>query len=76
MNMNLMKTSTQQQTSDQEMYAYFESISSDWTEAQELYDDWQMSQMYPYNLRVPNPPTEEQVKRAQFVDKTYVWKQK
>ena len=56
------------------MYAYFESITSDWTEAQELYDDWQRSQIYPYNLKVPNPPTEEQVKRAQFVDKTYVWK--
>ncbi len=24
----------------------------------------------------PNPPTEEMIKRAQFVDKTYVWKQK
>lgn len=74
MNTNPMKNSTQQPTSDQEMYAYFESITSDWTEAQELYDDWQRSQIYPYNLKVPNPPTEEQVKRAQFVDKTYVWK--
>ena len=24
----------------------------------------------------PNPPTEEMIKRAQFVDKTYVWKTK
>ena len=24
----------------------------------------------------PNPPTEEAIKRAQFVDKTYVWKTK
>ena len=22
----------------------------------------------------PNPPTEEMVKKAQFIDKTYVWK--
>ena len=28
------------------------------------------------DLRRPNPPTEEAVKRAQFVDKTYVWKRK
>ena len=27
-------------------------------------------------LTRPNPPTEEMIKRAQFVDKTYVWKQK
>ena len=25
-------------------------------------------------LTRPNPPTPEMVKRAQFVDKTYVWK--
>jgi len=25
-------------------------------------------------LGPPNPPTKEMVKRAQFVDKTYVWK--
>lgn len=24
-------------------------------------------------LKVPNPPTEEMIKRAQFVDKTYKW---
>ena len=27
-------------------------------------------------LKRPNPPTEEAIKRAQFVDKTYVWKRK
>lgn len=73
--MNQKKNSIQQPTSE-EMYAYFESITSDWTEAQELYDDWQRGQMYPYNLRVPKRPTEEAIKRAQFVDRTYVWKQK
>ena len=28
------------------------------------------------DLRKPTPPTEEAVKKAQFVDKTYVWKKK
>lgn len=27
-------------------------------------------------LNKPNPPTEAAIKRAQFVDKTYVWKTK
>ena len=25
-------------------------------------------------LTKPNPPTEEMIKRAQFIDKTYIWK--
>ena len=25
------------------------------------------------NLKRPNPPTPEAIKRAQFVDKTYTW---
>lgn len=25
-------------------------------------------------LTRPNPPTEEMVKKAQFIDKTYIWK--
>ena len=25
-------------------------------------------------LTKPNPPTEEIIKRAQFIDKTYIWK--
>ena len=65
-----------QQRTSEEMYAYFESIHSDWNEAKELYDDWQRSQIYPYNLKVPKPPTAEAIKRAQFVDKTYVWNKK
>ena len=72
MKLNPNQSSTQPQTSE-EMYAYFESITSDWTEAQELYDDWQRGQMYPYNLRVPKRPTEEAIKRAQFKDKTFRW---
>ena len=31
---------------------------------------------YQASLKRPNPPTEDMVRRAQFVDKTYVWKQK
>lgn len=27
----------------------------------------------PITLNKPNPPTEEAVKRAQFIDKTYQW---
>ena len=27
-------------------------------------------------LNKPNPPTEAAIKRAQFVDKTYVWNKK
>ena len=72
MKLNQNQSSTQQPTSE-EMYAYFESTTSDWTEAQELYDDWQRSQIYPYNLRVPNPPTPEAIERAQFKDKTFRW---
>ena len=25
-------------------------------------------------LTRPNPPTEEMIKKAQFIDKTYIWK--
>ena len=28
------------------------------------------------DLKKPNPPTEEQIKKAKFVDKTYEWKKK
>ena len=30
----------------------------------------------PTTLNKPNPPTEAAIKRAQFVDKTYVWRGK
>lgn len=30
--------------------------------------------MQPLTFKRPNPPTEEMVKRAQFIDKTYIWK--
>lgn len=31
---------------------------------------------YQAALKRPNPPTEEAIKRAQFVDRTYVWNKK
>ena len=33
----------------------------------------QISEFQQSKLRRPNPPTEEAIKRAQFVDKTYNW---
>ena len=32
-----------------------------------------ISEFQAMKLKRPNPPTEEAIKRAQFVDKTYVW---
>jgi len=32
-----------------------------------------LTQQQIFNLKRPNPPTEEAVKRAKFVDKTYQW---
>ena len=34
----------------------------------------QTHSMQPLTFKKPNPPTEEMVKRAQFIDKTYIWK--
>ena len=35
----------------------------------QLISDFQKSK-----LRKPNPPTAEMVEKAQFIDKTYIWK--
>ena len=78
MKLNQMKTSTHRPTSE-EMYKYYESITNDWTEVEDLMNDYWMdrySEEISTGLRRPNPPTKEMIKRAQFVDKTYVWKQK
>jgi hypothetical protein len=32
-----------------------------------------ISEFQAMKLKRPNPPTEEAIKRAQFVDKTYKW---
>lgn len=34
---------------------------------------WNRAFDYLAKLKRPNPPTEEAVRKAQFVDKTYVW---
>jgi hypothetical protein len=31
---------------------------------------------HPWLPHPPNPPTEEMIRKAQFVDKTYVWKER
>ena len=37
---------------------------------------WYKHAEEPPQLKKPNPPTEEQVKKAKFVDKTYKWLKK
>lgn len=63
MKLNPMTTSTQQQTSKPQDYGYPQYLDE--------YND----PSYGLPLQRPNPPTPEAVKRAQFVDKTYVWKE-
>ena len=42
----------------------------------DVYKPW-VHPWYEYTeLKRPNPPTEEAIKKAQFVDKTYSWKKK
>lgn len=78
MKQNPSKISTPPLTSD-ELYEEFEAMTSDWTEAQQMLDDYWMAEYaedLATGLRRPNPPTKEMIKRAQFVDKTYVWNKK
>ena len=48
---------------------------------QQTFDPWNLRGRLPMTpvwndkLKRPNPPTPEAVARAQFVDKTYVWKE-
>ena len=70
------KISTHRPTFD-EVYKYFESITNDWTEAEDLMHDYMLDEYaeeLETGLKRPNPPTPEMVKRAQFIDKTYIWK--
>ena len=70
-----LKSSTQPLTSE-ELYEQFASTTNDWTEAQQLMDDYWMEQYaeeLATGLRRPNPPAKEMVEKAQFVDKTYRW---
>ena len=67
---------THRPTADQ-LLEEFEATTSDWTEAQQLLDDYWMAEYAEEcatGLRRPNPPSPEAIKKAQFVDKTYVWK--
>lgn len=83
MKLQHQQSSTQQQISKSphrepyaEVFEYFESITNDWTEAEDLMHDYMMaeySEEIETGLKRPNPPTKEAVKRAQFVDKTYQW---
>ena len=70
------QSSTHRPTSD-DLLELFESQTDDWTEAQQQLEDYWMaeySEELATGLRRPNPPTKEMIKRAQFVDKTYVWR--
>jgi hypothetical protein len=76
MKLQSKQSSTHRPTSD-ELLELFESQTDDWTEAQQLLDDYYMaeySEELATGLRRPNPPAKEMIKRAQFVDKTYIWK--
>ena len=76
MNHNQNQSSTHRPTSD-DLLELFESQTDDWTEAQQQLEDYWMaeySEELATGLRRPNPPTKEMIKRAQFVDKTYVWR--
>ena len=69
-------SSTHRPTSD-ELYKHFESITDDWTEVEDLVHDYYMaeySEELETGLKRPNPPTPEAIEKAQFKDKTYVWR--
>ena len=75
---NRNQSSTHRPTFE-EVYAYFESITSDWTEAEDLMHDYwldQYSEELETGLKRPNPPTPEMIERAQFKDKTFKWNKK
>ena len=76
MKLNPTKNLTPPQTSD-EVFQYFRSVTDNWADAQRLMNDHIMCEEMEEELtglKRPNPPTEEMIKRAQFVDKTYHWK--
>ena len=72
---NQNQSSTHRPTSD-DLLKLFESQTSDWTEAQQLLEDYQMaeySEELATGLIRPNPPTTQAIERAQFKDKTFRW---
>jgi len=69
------KTSTHRPTSEK-LYEYYSSQTYDWTEVEDQMHDYYLSEYseeLETGLKRPNPPTEEAVKRAKFIDKTYQW---
>jgi hypothetical protein len=46
-----------------------------WKDPAKAKERWDRAFNYLAQLKRPNPPTPEAVTRAQFVDKTYVWKE-
>ena len=38
-----------------------------------MFEEWADDDFFLDELKRPNPPTPEAIKKAQFVDKTYVW---
>ena len=69
------KTSTHRPTSE-ELYEYYSSQTYDSTEVEDQMHDYYLaeySEELATGLKRPNPPTEEMIKKAQFVDKTYQW---
>jgi hypothetical protein len=78
-------TSTQQQTSNRSVdeygYPLYLDAENDPALWVECTDPWNlrgrlpMTPVWKDKLKRPNPPTPEAVARAQFVDKTYVWKE-
>ena len=63
MKLNPMLTSTPQLTS--EIVDYYAALEVQSTPGKAVFHS---------SLKRPNPPTPEAIQRAQFVDKTYVWK--
>jgi len=63
MKKNHKETSTQQQIFESPHAQAMANMFEEWANEDFLVDD----------LKRPNPPTPEAVKKAQFVDKTYVW---
>ena len=70
------QSSTHRPTSE-ELYEFYSSQTDDWTEVEDLVHDHflaEYSEELETGLIRPNPPTKEMVRKAQFIDKTYVWR--
>ena len=64
MKQNLRKSSTLPQIFDTPHQQAIGDLFEEWADDDLFVEDY---------LKRPNPPTPEAVKKAQFVDKTYVW---